>query len=149
MVCHLTLCENENFAKIRLNSKIKIKKAVKMKLKTLNIILLIILTNFCAKIFGQIKKCCPKNHFLNAETLNCVSKLDFNLKVNSNMTLIPEFLVSVSSQSKGFIRSYLQEADMKREMGNYKFFKWANSGLFFIKFRPFFITISIIQIEKG
>ena len=120
-----------------------------MKLKTLNIILLIILTNFCAKIFGQIKKCCPKNHFLNAETLNCVSKLDFNLKVNSNMTLIPEFLVSVSSQSKGFIRSYLQEADMKREMGNYKFLNGPIPASFLLSFVLFFITISIIQIEKG
>ena len=28
------------------------------------------------------------------------------------------------------------------------FFKWAKPGLFFVYFRPFLITISIIQIEK-
>ena len=31
----------------------------------------------------------------------------------------------------------------------YSFLKWANPGLFFVHFRPFLITISIIQIDKS
>ena len=40
-----------------------------------------------------------------------------------------------------------QPCACKRHLERKRFFKWTNPGLFLIHFRPFLITISIIQIE--
>ena len=51
-----------------------------------------------------------------------------------------------SADKKGRI---IKIANLRRRGCFIVFLKWANPDLFFVYFRPFLITISIIQIEKA
>ena len=92
---------------------------------SLALLLPVLLVSLLRPSEGLVRKCCPRNHLLSSEELSCVSRLDFNLRLASNLSLLPDSVFDEASSRRASAETLKRSFEVKEGyMGKIFTLKW-------------------------